>query len=134
MEEEDHFTLLYSQLSHTAAYGSSSSFSLILSSHSHHTLTSLLHSQSLIFCSLSRCPFISNNGAIAPALLQQRWLPTPSFLQQWWLPKSMVGAVHLLHINGNKPNNHPLCHSCGATVACFFSTGLHLAALLSLPF
>ena len=28
----------------------------------------------------------------------------------------MVGAIHLLHINGNKPNNHPLCHSCGATV------------------
>ena len=22
----------------------------------------------------------------------------------------------LLHINGNQPNNHPLCHSCGATV------------------
>jgi len=28
----------------------------------------------------------------------------------------MVGAVHLLHINGNKPNNHLLCHSCGATI------------------
>jgi len=28
----------------------------------------------------------------------------------------MVGAIHLLHINGNKPNNHPLCHSYGATV------------------
>jgi len=28
----------------------------------------------------------------------------------------MVVAVHLLHINGNQPNNHPLCHSCGATV------------------
>jgi len=116
MEEEDHFTLLYSQLSHTAAYssratahGNSSSFSLILSLYSHHTLTSLLHSQSLTFCSLSRCPFIGNNGAIAPALLQQRWLPTPSFLQQWWLPKSMVGAVHLLHINGNKPNSFYLC-------------------------
>jgi hypothetical protein len=22
----------------------------------------------------------------------------------------------LLHINGNQPNNHPLCHSCRATV------------------
>ena len=22
----------------------------------------------------------------------------------------------MLHINGNKPNNHPLCHSCGVTV------------------
>ena len=28
----------------------------------------------------------------------------------------MVGAVHLLHINGNQPNNHPLCYSCGAIV------------------
>jgi hypothetical protein len=28
----------------------------------------------------------------------------------------MVGVVHLLHINGNKPNNHLLCHSYGATI------------------
>jgi len=55
----------------------------------------------------------------APTLLQQWWLPTAALLQQWWLPKSMVDVVHLLHINGNKPNNHPLCHSCGATVRLF---------------
>jgi len=30
--------------------------------------------------------FIGMNGATAPALLQQRWLPTPALLQQWWLP------------------------------------------------
>jgi hypothetical protein len=44
----------------------------------------------------------------APAFLQQWWLPTPALLQQWWLPKSMVGAVDLLHINGNQPNNNAL--------------------------
>jgi len=101
---------LNSQLSHTAAHGSSSSFSLILSTAL--TIFSLSAQFALLFC----CLFIGKNGATAPALLQQRWLPTPSLLQQWWLLKSMVGAVHLLHINGNKPNNHPLCHSCGATV------------------
>jgi hypothetical protein len=51
---------------------------------------------------------------------------TPAHLEEWWLPNfdiwygllhlSMDGVVHLLHINGNKPNNHPLCHSCGAIV------------------
>jgi len=40
----------------------------------------------------------------------------------------------LLHINGNNPNNHPLCHSCGQLSSCFFSTCLHSAALPSLPF
>ena len=35
------------------------------------------------------------------------------FFQQRWMVKV---NVRLLHINGNKPNNHPLCHSCGATV------------------
>jgi hypothetical protein len=28
----------------------------------------------------------------------------------------MVGANHLLHMQWQQPNNHPLCHSCGATV------------------
>ena len=96
---------LYSQLSHTAAHGNP--LSLLFSSYSHNPFS---------FCSLSRCLFIGKNGATAPALFQQMWLPTPSLFQQWWLPKSMVGAVHLLHINGNQPNNHPLCYSCGATV------------------
>jgi len=86
------------QLSHTAAHGSNSSFSLILS------IALTTFSLSAQFALLSCCLFIGKNGATAPALLQQRWLPTPSLLQQWWLPKSMVGAIHLLHINGNKPN------------------------------
>jgi len=29
---------------------------------------------------------------------------------------SCFNCQWLLHINGNQPNNHPLCHSCGATV------------------
>jgi len=29
---------------------------------------------------------------------------------------SCCNCQWLLHINGNQPNNHPLCHSCGATV------------------
>jgi hypothetical protein len=37
-------------------------------------------------------------------------------LQLQLLHLSMDSVVHLLHINGNQPNNHPLCHSCGATV------------------
>ena len=64
----------------------------------------------------------------APTLLQQWWLPTPAYLQQWWLPKSMVCAIHLLHINSNQPNNHPLCHLYGATSFYFFSTSLHPVA------
>jgi hypothetical protein len=32
------------------------------------------------------------------------------------------------------PNNHPLCHLYGQLSSCFFSTCLHSAALLSLPF
>ena len=28
----------------------------------------------------------------------------------------MVGANHLLHMQWQQPNNHPLCHSCGATI------------------
>jgi hypothetical protein len=56
--------------------------------------------------------------------------PAPAHFQQWWLPNfdiwygllhlSMDSVVHLLHINGNKPNNHPLCHSCGAIVLLLF--------------
>ena len=38
MEEEDHFTLLYSQLKHIAAYSSSSSFSLLLFSSLSHVI------------------------------------------------------------------------------------------------
>jgi hypothetical protein len=32
------------------------------------------------------------------------------------------------------PNNHPLWHLYGQLSACFFSTSLHSAAFLSLPF
>jgi hypothetical protein len=28
----------------------------------------------------------------------------------------MVGANHLLHMQWQQPNNHPICHSCGAIV------------------
>jgi hypothetical protein len=63
---------------------------------------------------LSTC---SNFAALSRCLFMARMVPSAlALLQQWWLPKSMVGVVYLLYINGNKPNNHPLCHLCGATV------------------
>jgi len=48
---------------------------------------SLGFSTALSTLSLSRCPFIGNNGAAAPALLQQRWLHMGCTIL------SMVGAT-----------------------------------------
>ena len=69
--------------------------SLKLYSHCSHTL---LHKAAGLLplaaiATLSWCLFIGKNGAT-----------TPTLVQQWWLSKSMVGAVYLLHINGNQPN------------------------------
>ena len=84
---------LYSHCSHTLLHKAAGLLPLaaILSFSPHVFLScSLLCSN---FATLSWCLFIGKNGAT-----------TPTLIQQWWLSKSMVGAVHLLHINGNQPN------------------------------
>jgi len=47
---------------------------------------------------------------------QQWWPPTAAYLQQWWLPSQWLVPSICCTCNGNKPNNHPLCHLCGAIV------------------
>ena len=65
-----------------------------------------------------------------PTLLQQRWLPTPLLLQQRWLP-IVNGCCTLMATNLTIT---PFAIHVGQLSSCFFSTGLHLAALPSLPF
>jgi len=76
---------------------------------------------SLTFCSLSRCPFIGSNGATSSSssstmVAANLW--HLGMVAHGWCNSSCscCNCQWLLHINGNQPNNHPLCHSCGATV------------------
>jgi hypothetical protein len=81
---------------------------LSLSLYCLHILTTLC-----TFCSLKTCLFY----CLHLLCCQHWWPPTPAHStmvaanSQWLVP-----SINLLHINGNKPNNHPLCYSCGATV------------------
>jgi hypothetical protein len=53
-------------------------------------------------------------------------------IQQWWLPTFDI--LDGCTCNGNNPTITPFAIHVGQLSSCFFSTGLHLAALPSLPF
>jgi hypothetical protein len=85
------------------------SLSLNSFSQTHHTLYT--------FCSHSRCPFIGNNGATSSYSSSTKVAAnsisssTMVAANSQWLVLSICCTC-----NDNKPNNHPICHSCGATV------------------
>ena len=93
VEEEDHFTqTLLPALIHCCTWqqGCCPWQQLLFLSYS---LYCTHHSLSHFALSLSRCPFIGNNGVTALALLQQRWL------HMGYTILSMVGATTI--DNGN---------------------------------
>lgn len=97
----------------------SPSFSLLLfSSRSHNSLILLSHNASIYRHFMAALlALLSTLVAAKLQLIQQWWLPTPPLLQQRWLP--IVNGwcqPFAAHAMATKPNNHPLCHSCGATV------------------
>jgi hypothetical protein len=114
MEEEDHFTQTQlPALTHyfTWQQGCCPWQPLTLS------LWSLTFCTLCSFCSHSWCPFIGSNGATSSYSSSTKVAANSSSSStmvaansQWLVPS--ICCTY----NGNKPNNHPLCHSCGATV------------------
>ena len=141
--EEDHSTLSSHTLLHMAAGllpMAAAPLSLLLFTFSH-TFTSLT------FCSHIMPLFIGISWQLFLLCCQHWWLPNSSSFNNGgcqpltsWMGahgrcNSNCSCCHcqwLLHINGNQPNNHPLCHSCGATVLLLLQH--RLASLPSLPF
>jgi len=132
MEEEDHFT--QTQLpALIAAFAAAamtarllplqfSIFSLVLYI-SHHSLLILLSllvpfyrqqwcHQLLLFFNKGGCQLqlFFNNDGCQPLT---SWMGAHGWCNSSY---SCCNCQWLLHINGNQPNNHPLCHSCGATI------------------
>ena len=135
MEEEDHFTLStpsYYCCTCSCCNGSKAAAIAAL-----HFLSCSLHFSPLSsrFALLSCCLFIGKNGATSSNTSSTKVAANSSSsstmvaANSQWLVLSICCTC-----NGNNPTITPFAIHVGQLSSCFFSTGLHLAALPNLPF